>query len=484
MHRDSISKSPRIKKHAHKSIFILLLSFVIAFATVYALPKEQVKANPFAIPAGIQLGAGVYVIGGLLVAGGAGLIGYEEHGEEIKQHSLRAWENATQLSKDSLNLSIEAAQGIGNGIVNLQSDFQKFIDAKLENIGQNSVLMSTTGLTSEGISIDNRYHNSGQLIALYPPDGGFLIVNGMKTKSISLTNGRYKSRVSFLNDTTGSWVNIDFPESLENNAAIQDAMVNAGTNFAAITGIYSMAGVSVALGSEELYANIQQGISRTREVWESMRDAGLVLPVDSVTSHVGDNRVKYDAQSDVYRDDAGTTYAPGDVTHAFPQPRWREKTNDIPDAGVWVDTPAVTGNPAVDRTVELDTSIPKTTTNVTTGTTVANPDIAVTEPGIPGGGTNPPTNPPIKLPGTQPIVPIALMLGLFDLLRAILMYLVRMFTFVMTLPMVAAIPIENPYFQWFRTATILGVKPYSLVMTAATFFMSFAAYKSIRRLIP
>lgn len=115
-----------------------------------------------------------------------------------------------------------------------------------------------------------------------------------------------------------------------------------------------------------------------------------------------------------------------------------------------------------------------------------NPEHDPTTPG--GDGEVPPEETPPKEPGiTNPFknfLPLAMLLALLDLLVAILMYLVRMFEFFMLIPFTVEKPIPNEAFIWFRNVTWLGIKPYSLVMTLATFFMGFMAYKSIRRLFP
>lgn len=114
-----------------------------------------------------------------------------------------------------------------------------------------------------------------------------------------------------------------------------------------------------------------------------------------------------------------------------------------------------------------------------------------------GGGIIPPTEPLDPPSGAEddPIVtqpknpwrdffPSAMLLALLDLLRAILMYLARMFQFIVLIPTVTEQPIDNAAFVWWKESTWLGIKPYYLTISLATFFASFAAFKSIRRLLP
>lgn len=109
------------------------------------------------------------------------------------------------------------------------------------------------------------------------------------------------------------------------------------------------------------------------------------------------------------------------------------------------------------------------------------------EPGGDGEQPKDPELPPKEPVGTNPfknLIPIAMLLALLDLLVAILLYLVRMFDFILKLPLVTPKPIPFEAFIWFKNVTWLGIKPYSLTMTLATFFVGFMAFKSIRRLFP
>lgn len=110
-----------------------------------------------------------------------------------------------------------------------------------------------------------------------------------------------------------------------------------------------------------------------------------------------------------------------------------------------------------------------------------------TNPGGPGDGdgtdpTNPgnPSNP--GTPGNP--MPIALALALLDLLVAIIMYIGRMLEFILTIPLIPEIPINNPAFQWFKSAKIMGVTIYPIVMSMGTIGLSFLVFKAIRKVMP
>ena len=90
------------------------------------------------------------------------------------------------------------------------------------------------------------------------------------------------------------------------------------------------------------------------------------------------------------------------------------------------------------------------------------------------GGSNP----------FKDLVPIAFLMALLDLLRAILEYLARMMAFVVKIPMIGPKPVDNVAFEWFRNAKILGVYIYNVVSSLASLGLAFAVYKSIRKLLP
>lgn len=147
-----------------------------------------------------------------------------------------------------------------------------------------------------------------------------------------------------------------------------------------------------------------------------------------------------------------------------------EDGQEVPDTDLVVNDPNITESPE---------GVPQ----VTPPSSQTNPNPIP----IPLAPTTPPTEPPVPPPppedggGGKPNIPLSLLLGLFKLLFAIIFFLIRMFTFIVTIQMIPPVPIPNEYFQWFTTVTILGVQPYPLIINTATFFLGFSIYKSIRR---
>lgn len=473
MHSYSISESSSLNKNAHNKYLIIPLVFIIVFTSFFS-SVNQAKANPLALSGGITIGAGAYTLAALGLAGIVGLAGYEEYEQEINAHAMRAWQNGSDLAKTSITMSLEAAKGLGNGLVNLEEPFLNWANTQIDSL---AAAINTKTIRDATVHTDYvvSYPLDRQVSIAFTSESG-LSLNGASTPILNVNGNGYVQLAYSVREFK------DFPYNMTYQIAVDQ--LTRVTDLSSMMALAQSWGLDAVLEKDGYSPAVYK--QRIQESWESMRDAGLVLPVDSAIPHANGKQATYNPDTDTYTGVDGGVINPSDVTWSFPMPRVR--TNDVPVPGVYVDTPPLTGVPSIDEAIAKNPAIPKTTTNVNTGVTIANPDYPLEgNPPIEGeipGGQVPPTTPPKPGPGTQPILPVAILLALFDLLRAILMYLSRMFAFLVTIPFVTSIPIDNPYFQWFRTATILGVQPYPLVMTTAAFFMSFAAYKSIRRLLP
>lgn len=476
MHGHPVSKSTRLKKNALKKLSVIAVSIIFAFAFVYAIPQKEAKAFPIAIPAGITIGAGAYTLGAL---GLAAIIGpaNPEVSDEMRAHAHDVWNTSNQATKDAINWTIEQARNAGNSVVALNDIALAYAEAQIPELATAAIkklnYSDTTGIVGNTASTE---------IAT-------------KYAKINFTNSandnKYfaKGEIGFFGVTwnaTGIYHNLPSGQIkvADSTQALLDAMktvIAGATTDQEMYAIAASGGLTVIPGAtDQMLYDYNQSVSKVREQWESMRDAGLVLPVDSavpMSAETGEP-LTYNPDADTYTGIDGGIYT-GNPAWAFPQPVRRVGEIDIPD-GIYVDTPVLTGNPTYDDAIIANPAIPKTTTNINTGTTYPNPKF----PTSPVKPTDPTPKPLPRIPGSGSPVPIAIFLVFFDLLRAILMYLVRMFNWIVTIPTVQPIPIDNPYFQWFRHAKILGVYPYTLVMSLATFFLGFSLVKSIRRFLP
>lgn len=84
----------------------------------------------------------------------------------------------------------------------------------------------------------------------------------------------------------------------------------------------------------------------------------------------------------------------------------------------------------------------------------------------------------IELPSVYK--PWALLLPFLQFLAAMVGFLVKIGAFVATIPLVPSQPINNAAFQWFRSATILGVQVYNVVSTLAAAGLALTVYRIIR----
>lgn len=455
-----------------KKIIIILSACVIAFTSVYVLPTQKADAIGFAgvVPAGITVGAGAYVVSALALSAVVGVAVGDEYGDEINAHAKKVWASSTDLAKESLDQSINLALATGSGVVKLGDNFMNW--ARDSAIPSLATAYSNVLYDDLPIEQDNNY--------LYS-------VNDGPFKSYHLTietpfnyDGGWYYNIN-LGDVYVSSP-IRFASSLQANQHRES--LTYGSAMALLIESYAKSGKDIRYFTGTL-PEYEQRVLGLNEAWEDMRDAGLVLPVENATAYSGDTvMTKHNPTDNTYTGIDGNIYQPNDLSWQFPLPKTRigQKGVDgvaLPD-GVYVDSPALTGNPAIDNAIVNNPAIPKTTTNINTGVTTANPDFATTKPEVPVIPKDPPNN----LPGTNPfknIVPVALLIGLFDLLVAVIWYLIRMFHFIVTIGFIRETQITNPYFLWFRDLRILGIKPYSMTINLAIFFLGFSIYKSIRR---
>lgn len=391
-----------VKERVRKSLIIFCAVFFAVFSTL-TYPAYEAKAGPLvggAVPAGITLGAGAYTLGALGLAAVAGIAGYSEYEKEVNAHAARAWANGTDLAKGSLNMSIEAAKGAGTGVVGLYTDFINYVDKNLASLGQDTWAVKHQDTIINGnieFKFRSEYSNGGWAFYFQSPDTSKMafIINGKKSVSYDFSVDRYSAtntnwEVGYTNPTgviAGLTAAIESRSSL---GKVQDEMRQITTFEQAVAYIKTW-GVSLHVAGEAEYDDYI-GVKRNyEEAWTTMRDAGLVLPVDHSVplSSIDATPLNYNADTDTYTGIDGGVYT-GVPDWAFPQPKLRVGQKDIP-TGVYVDTPVLTGNPAYDKPILENPAIPKTTTNVQTGVTIANPDVPITgnpvipvDPALPG----------------------------------------------------------------------------------------------------
>lgn len=391
-----------LKERLRKSLILFCAIFYAVFSSL-TYPIHEAKAGPVvgAVPAGITVGAGVYVTAALIAAGGAGLVGYDEYSDEIKTHAYNTWNSSTKLAKDSLNISLNAATGLGNGLVSLEKPFMDFVSTKLNDISE--IAASLFSNTRSDISSD--YVLGGYKLSVREAAGTYYLslpTTADQNGEIMLMGGLWTSiGVSQYSGEYRVWRNGTFVNSVESwkNPDLYNAISAKGiSTVQGLVNALSLLGYAPAVSNRQLYEEaLAKTVPRVKEQWESMRDAGLVLPVDSAIPHANGKQAIYNPSSGAYTGIDGGVFNPSDITWSFPVPKYRDK--DVPVPGVYVDTPPLTGVPSIDESIAKNPSIPKETTNVNTGVTINNPDLPIEgNPTIPGNPSI--IVPPFDAPGT------------------------------------------------------------------------------------
>jgi hypothetical protein len=117
----------------------------------------------------------------------------------------------------------------------------------------------------------------------------------------------------------------------------------------------------------------------------------------------------------------------------------------------------------------------------------------ISEP-VPGPGSEPgpepgsePSSEPAPVPEgfSNPFgLPIAAGGAILCILESIVMYVLRLFQFIISIPTAPAIPFGNSAFEWFRTARIMGVQIYQVISSLGAVGLSVMVFKIIRRVLP
>lgn len=393
-----------------RKILLSLNALILAILLTITPVNRAQAALPLVLPIGWTAATGVYVVGALGIAALAGAVGIE-YGDEINAHAHSVWGKSTQLAKDGINATLNSAVGAGNATIDLSADFINWFDEQLALYSSNLAMLNQSPTISNQPILDKFYTTSGS----------YRVTTNLSQQSLNLLTV-YQDGTHHLNTNSTSQILVNIHSSyLQIGAEIAFYWSQMPSGYRdQVISMYEAAGTAqavIALSNSfaktfqwqvvdqtynhEIYNNL---LTKLREKWTEVRDAGLVLPVDSATPYAGDVLINYDRTTDVYTGIDGQVYNPSDVTWQFPQTKWRTGTADIPE-GVYVDTPVLTGNPAIDQPLINNPAIPKTTTNVTTGVTYANPDIATDTP-IETPVETPILNPPKNPSKTISMVPL------------------------------------------------------------------------------
>lgn len=439
-----------------KKIIIVFLNLLLVFNIIAFYPAKAKAATDLVDSPGYLKEAFKATLTGVVAVGAIGATVYNDVVDNSHEFLENAWDTATPLVKE----------GFRNSMILANQGLTRY--GELSAVTWNEITRQINGYLNSRIKAEFEAHGymiqqTNNSTTITKPGSVFQInyPNGSK-QNYDYLSVRYEAQkydyVDYGVIFMGSMlVHTDILPSKDAIENMENKVSNISTPTALIAFINTYeAGHSLSWPDvpDSIY---DPTLKRTMERdIPHMKDAGLVLPMPEAYHPSTNQRVNVDAQTGTMTLPDGTIYQ-GDVT-------WK-----APPVVTGLDT---LGNPAVGWTGTNVTTGETTWTNIKTGETTTT------------GGTTPPVTPPKDSVGTNPfknIVPIALLLGLFDLLVALIWYLIRMFHFIVTIGLIAPTEINNPYFQWFQQLRILGIKPYSLTINLAIFFLGFSIYKSVRR---
>lgn len=381
----------KLKERLRKIVLISCAIFFAIFSTL-VYPHEEIQATGIVVPAGLQGAAGVYVLTALAVAGMAGVVGADEHSEAISEHANRVWSNSTDIAKASMESSVTAAQGTGTSITGIDGGLSNYIDTQIANNAMELATIAANKISADGTLTQAKF--SGQTdVVLTDSEINAFAYQGTIWRGVSVQTYPSYFKVQMINPIAGALATSTSTDVFFVNDN-PDLIADLRTKFFAADTPEKMLSLAASLGASSSKVLIDEwqsnaGIFETNmtEAWQIMRDAGLVLPVDEFVPMSADGQpLTYNPSTGALTGIDGNVYT-GEPTWRIPNIKWREKSDSIPQAGVWVDLPTYV--PEIDGDAP-PTDIPHTTTHITTGTTVGNPDIATDVPYVPPVVTPPP----------------------------------------------------------------------------------------------
>lgn len=399
-----------------------------------------------------------YIVSSLMVAGGGAAVAVDEYKDDIQKLSTEAVETWDQTEKEMWFNAAKAAYTTSDGIVTLSNSMKTSLDSLTGFLADGIYDLLKLGEANNYLSGLNESFfsktTSDITITDYDLSWSFTLGSTVYTSSqwvLDPTGGAYDDKVSLLyRDQNGYYLSVMqlshslYPTILTEYEAIQDY-----ADFNAFIGKFFGQALNPAKADSDV-PTVQTLNDYTNTAVNELKGFNEVnIPMDQfLATNVAGQPVSVDTTTGAVLNPDGTTYE-GDIGWAFPLP--------------------------------APTTIPGYASPAVPISTVGVGDIPIV--GTPPGTTIPPSAGGSSNPFTN-LVPISFLLVILDLLRAILFYLARMFTFILTIPLIPSIPIDNAAFQWFKSAEIVGIQIYNVVSGLASIGLSFMVYKAIRRLLP
>lgn len=447
-----------LKKNILKKIRIIILAFVFTFTSmVIPIQRSQAVGPGAGILAAASgagyLAMGAYVLGAVVVAGGATVIGLD-YADEIKTTATNSfnrfnesqkemWSKAAEasiaLGKSSLTLTQEMLDSLSSIKDGIASDISTLLKSKEQDIKIKNSVAFFTSSTKRNISLQDVTWSLG--------------AGGMTQPKWGIKNEGGSYKLYYATSVVAADSNYAAVTITTARTDIFNTIVDYSSFLVAVKKMFGYDLIPQSSIPSEVPAQdyfngaVDQaitGLSGTKEV---------NIPLDQfLAKNATGQTVSYDEATSTVLNPDGTPYT-GDITWDFPIPALNTGSTAVPTFG----------NPAVPITEISVGDIP-----------------IVAEPYVP------PTPPPPPTTGVgSPIwSPFALLMPFVDFLLACVMFVINTGLFILKIPLVPAkdIPHYNDQLQFFKDFTIGGIKPYSIMITVSMTLFGFAIFKVIRRI--
>lgn len=120
-----------VKERTKKMCVIVLL---ITILTYYVVPPKQAQAIPIALPLGIEVGVGAYVLLALGVVGAASAFGQTEYADAAYDHATYVWNTTQDTIKAEILASYKAAVDAGKKTMDISTSVMGYLTNRLGSL--------------------------------------------------------------------------------------------------------------------------------------------------------------------------------------------------------------------------------------------------------------------------------------------------------------------------------------------------------------
>lgn len=464
-----------------KIIVILIASIITILITITF--SSYLKTNVYAeavpvTPDGLEVPTGIYAISSLL-SGGLATHNTIADGQKLVEQSTAIWEQASPAVKESLNNAITYAINTGQSTINLTSEFVDwFKTTAIDMFKPHYSVPSQTiadGVYNLGIRASS---NSSTLYLDFPThlNVSFMGYSNVQRILLWTSSGNVSIYVNGVaNSETGLFSSSEALDIRNQYNNLQNSVLRAGylyELFSYLSSISMSADTDFTKTPIDNYAEqVEKGLE---PVFNHVIDKGISIPLDAILASAATASgfpLTWDKTLGKYKLPDGTLYDPaidGPVTYNPPI----AQVETAPDGTAVIDE--TTGLPKINVYDKLGTLLGVLTT------VFAFPNVLTGEP------TTPPTEPtPTKPPHENaPFKPYLLLLGFLDLLRALVMYLLRMVEFILTLAFIPSkeIPTYLEGFNFFKNLEVKQINMFSTIMMLFNFALGFVVFKVIQKI--